>query len=158
MVPFQGVHYHLTEWGWADLRWVAPLLGLALLANNSLGLPILRSYSICTMHQPCNVMEQIFSILKHQFNILICPPEYNLDTQAHVPLALAALHNFIWRHDPDEIEHFNDVVLDPDHTHEVGVLALGPPGTAEHGAATDRCSEVARLMWAQYQATLENRA
>ena len=70
----------------------------------------------------------------------------------HWPHYIISYADMTWMRD------FNDVVLDPNHTHEVGVLDLGPPRTAEHGAAKDRCNEMARLMWAQYQATLENRA
>jgi len=88
----------------------------------------------------------------------MCPPEYDLDTQARIPPALAALHNFICRHDPEEIVDFDAIGLDLEPWDDVGELALGPPVTAEHGEAEVRCSEVARLMWAQYQATLENRA
>ena len=52
MVPFWGVHYHLTEWGWSDLRWVNPSFSLALRTYNHLGQPIPRSLSIYAMHWP----------------------------------------------------------------------------------------------------------
>ena len=43
----------------------------------------------------CNIIECICGVLKQQFHILVHPPEYNMDVQAHLPPALAPLHNFI---------------------------------------------------------------
>jgi len=96
--------------------------------------------------------------MKQHFKILVCPPEYDLDIQAQVPLAMVTLHNFICRNDPDKIYDFNKVGLDLDPRGDVEVLAVGPPGPVEHVEAQDRHTEVARLMWSQYKATLENRA
>src|SRR5882724_466916 len=105
-----------------------------------------------------NMVERIFGIMKQCFKIIVCPPEYDLDIQAHIPLAMAALHNFICRNDPDKIYDFNEVGLDLDPRGDVGVLAVGLPGPVESGEAQDRHTEVARLMWAQYKVILENRA
>ena len=102
------------------------------------------------------MVERIFVIMKQCFKILVCPPEYDLNIQAQVPLAMAAL--FICRNNPDEIYDFNKVGLDLDPRGDVGVLAVGLPGLVEHVEAQDRRTEVARLMWAQYKVTLENRA
>ena len=49
-----------------------------------------------------NVIERIFRVLKRHFRILLIAPEYNLEVQAWIPVALSALHNFIHIHDPDE--------------------------------------------------------
>ena len=51
----------------------------------------------------CNVIERIFGVLKQRFRILQLPPEYDISIQALIPSALAALHNFIQRYNPDEI-------------------------------------------------------
>ena len=42
-----------------------------------------------------NVIECIFGMLKCRFWILHLAPEYSMDIQAHIPAALAAVHNFI---------------------------------------------------------------
>ena len=55
-----------------------------------------------------NVIKRIFGVLKRHFRILQLPPEYNMRIQAQVPAALAALHNFIWQYDPEEIRMFED--------------------------------------------------
>jgi hypothetical protein len=48
-----------------------------------------------------NVIERAFGVMKRQWRILVIPPEYDLDTQAHIPAALCAIHNFIQILDPD---------------------------------------------------------
>jgi hypothetical protein len=56
-----------------------------------------------------NVIEQIFGVLKWCFCILVHPPQFDMDIQAHLPPALTALHNFIHKHDPDDIADFDNV-------------------------------------------------
>ncbi len=83
-----------------------------------------------------------------------------MDKQARLPPALAALHNFIWKHDPDDIAAFDDVE-DPQPGAHVegpataeGQLAEGLPGVAERWQANDRWDRIAQEMWTQYQAEL----
>ncbi|KAF9249183.1 hypothetical protein L218DRAFT_799376, partial [Marasmius fiardii PR-910] len=49
--------------------------------------------------QACNVVEQIFGILKWQFPVFSRAPEYSIDYQTCLVSALSALHNFIQIHD-----------------------------------------------------------
>ena len=42
--------------------------------------------------------------MKWKFHILHLAPEYSLDLQAHIPAALAAIHNFTRRHEHDDEE------------------------------------------------------
>jgi len=42
-----------------------------------------------------NVIEQIFGVLKRCFRILVYAAEIDMDLQAHIPAALAAIHNFM---------------------------------------------------------------
>jgi len=51
-----------------------------------------------------NVIERIFGVMKHRFRILLLAPEYSLEIQARIPAALAAIHNFIRSHDPNNDE------------------------------------------------------
>ena len=73
-----------------------------------------------------NVIEHIFGVLKRRFRILVHPPEYSMDIQARLPPALAALHNFIRIHNPDEIVD----ILPPDNVdiEATGALATELPG------------------------------
>lgn len=59
-----------------------------------------------------NVVERVFGVLKRRFTILVHPPEYSMEIQARIPPALAATHNFIREHDPDEIFEFQEA-FDP---------------------------------------------
>ena len=51
-------------------------------------------------------LKAYFGILKCWFTILDCPLEYSMAIQAHIPLALAAVHNFTCIHDEDEVLKF----------------------------------------------------
>ena len=53
-----------------------------------------------------NVIECIFGIVKKWWVILTCPAQYDMDVQVWIPLALAALHNFILQFDPADIKKF----------------------------------------------------
>jgi hypothetical protein len=57
------------------------------------------------------VIEQIFGVIKNCWRILVVPPAYSMKLQARIPAALAALHNFIIEHDPED--HVDPDVWDP---------------------------------------------
>jgi hypothetical protein len=99
-----------------------------------------------------NVIERIFGILKRRFRILQLPPEYNMDVQALIPPALAALHNFIRKFDPDEIHEFDPVQFEMVHRPEsAGELGRGPATSNERARANERRDKIAADMWEQYQ-------
>ena len=98
-----------------------------------------------------NVIEHIFGILKARFTILTIRPRFNLDIVARLPPALAALHNFIRVHDPNEISDF--LQDDPDDLElpYVGELAGGFLNAAERQMANTQRGGIAQDMWIQYQ-------
>ena len=108
----------------------------------------------------------MFGILKNWFAILWCNPDLTPDIQAHLPSALAALHNVICEYDQDELDDFLDEseFADQDigeldlQAGDEGQLAEGPPGRAEKRDADKRRDEIAEQMWIQYQQVLESRA
>jgi DDE superfamily endonuclease len=53
-----------------------------------------------------NVIERIFGVVKRKFKILGQVPEYSVDTQVHLVLALCGLYNFIRQYEDidDELE------------------------------------------------------
>ena len=62
----------------------------------------------------------------------MCPPEY----PSHASLCPSGNGHYtisMYGNDLDEINDFNEVVLDLDPRSDIGVLALGPPGTVECG-------------------------
>jgi hypothetical protein len=108
-----------------------------------------------------NVIERIFGILKRRFRILRDPPEYNMDIQALIPPALAALHNFIRDFDPEDIHQYDDDQLDnleigiaPESVGELGTGLVTPRETAR---ANERRDRIAAEMWEQYQDYLARR-
>ena len=78
-------------------------------------------------------------------------PEYNMSLQAQIPVTLAAVHNFIREHEPEEEENDDD----PDDIQPIG----GGVGDDDDEAAEihdglgqhdDRRDQIAKDMWAQY--------
>ena len=93
-----------------------------------------------------NVIEWIFGVLKWWFKILTIAPEYSMKTQAHIPPALAAIHNFIWSHDNNEIDDLISQVYNP-QPGALGELAVGPPLVVEYIHAQEKWDEIAAVMW-----------
>jgi hypothetical protein len=84
-----------------------------------------------------------------------------MDVQSRLPPALAALHNFIHEHDPDDLAEYDDIE-DPQpgvrkNLEAVGELARGIPRAAERNGAVTRRDQIAQMMWVQYQEELERR-
>jgi hypothetical protein len=112
-----------------------------------------------------NVIEQIFGILKQQFQILQLPPEYGMEIQAQIPPVLAALYNFIRTYDPDDV--YDDDDEDEDnkplnlqmgpHPNSVGQLR-GLVTPQELARANQRRDKITSDMWEQYQHVLAARA
>jgi len=73
--------------------------------------------------------------------------------QALIPPALAALHNFIWQYDPEEIRVYDNEVFDPqmDYQESAGELV-----TDEMLRANERRDRMAGEMWEQYQDYLQS--
>ena len=99
-----------------------------------------------------NVIERIFGVLKRHFRILVHPPKYDMRTQARLPAALGALHNFIHDNDPDDVADFED---DNENLYDggqpfMGELAGGVPNRAERARASQRQESIAKAMWEQY--------
>lgn len=77
-----------------------------------------------------------------------------MSIQARVPPALAAVHNFIHIHDPNEIHDFDDNAardFSPGHSE----LAIGPANVAECDEAVINRDIIAEAMWVAYQTQLE---
>ena len=112
----------------------------------------------------CNIVEQIFGILKNRFGILRSNPNLDVDTQAKLAPALAAIHNVIREYDAadmqDLLDEYHDVDDGPrvgEHSQGAGNLALGPARSAERRQADTRRANIANEMWQQYQAELRRR-
>ncbi|KAG2062952.1 hypothetical protein BDR04DRAFT_988490, partial [Suillus decipiens] len=96
-----------------------------------------------------NVIEHIFGVIKHQFCILLLPPEYSMDIQAHIPPALCLVHNVIRVHDPNDMMDYHNV-LDEHFLTDTGSLANGPPTEHACTCASLHCDQIASEMWEDY--------
>lgn len=107
-----------------------------------------------------NVIERIFGVLKRRFRILVIPPEYDLQIQTHIPPALCALHNFIRRHDPSDINDFPDATDNPADRADgsgIGELATSAVSARERASAGNKRDQIAQDMWNSYQQILRER-
>ena len=88
--------------------------------------------------------------------------EYSLSTQAKIPGAIAALHNFIHVHDPDDLAHDDGDNSDDSETEDFEYFNTGdnpitPESLGGHisQAEKDRASakrdEIAMAMWNDYE-------
>jgi hypothetical protein len=102
-----------------------------------------------------NVIEHIFGVVKRRWQILTGPPEFPMSTQAQIPPALAALHNFILQLDPFDLEEFHDDVIDPMpgqyRDRDFGQLAHSVANRAEKWQAENKRDHIAQKMWEDYQ-------
>jgi DDE superfamily endonuclease len=101
-----------------------------------------------------NVIDRIFGILKGRFHILEVAPQYDIRIQVLIPLALAALHNFIRQYDPKDIcedDNGDAFTLQFDHPEYTGELGAGPVTPNETLQANERRDRITHEMWEQYQ-------
>jgi hypothetical protein len=115
--------------------------------------------------QAWNVIEHIFGVIKKRWVILVLQSKFDMELQAQIPAALAALHNFILDRDPTQA-HVNEDVYDPSPgEHLDPEELLQSQGTTADTRLTEEESEegrqlwdsIAQAMWEQYQQTLSNR-
>ncbi|KIK77755.1 hypothetical protein PAXRUDRAFT_165815, partial [Paxillus rubicundulus Ve08.2h10] len=115
-----------------------------------------------------NIIERIFGVLKCWFHILLLAPEYDLDTQAHIPSTLCAIHNFIWHHCFDNKDladacHFMDDQNDQDYHHVPDILHIQGYAGDEKLEVGGNCKfkrmddSITQEMWADYQGILMER-
>jgi hypothetical protein len=76
--------------------------------------------------------------------------------QAHLPVVLAAIHNFIHTQDPEELTDFIEAE-DLEWGFVSEELAMSQTSRAERAQANVRQDVIASEMWAQYQAELQCR-
>ncbi|KAJ7085377.1 hypothetical protein B0H15DRAFT_783006, partial [Mycena belliarum] len=104
-----------------------------------------------------------FGVSKRRFRLMNVAPEYSAQTQAKIPCALAALHNFIRIHDPDDFSDdgpgqggprnptFTLREIDGDNRREFPEEELGRfVSPAEKARAEAFRDGIAQEMWAQY--------
>jgi hypothetical protein len=106
-----------------------------------------------------NVIERIFGVIKRRWGIIREVCEYPLRVQSQLPLALAALHNFIIIYDPPkkpfrlpEVRELQDPDPNGDSVPTVGI------SSAETTRASRLRDSIATAMWESYLAETARRA
>ena len=95
-----------------------------------------------------NVIERIFGVLKQRFRILLLPPQYKLDIQIRVPVALSALHNFIRDHSPvEDIPELDINIHDTNHGDNFPGTAAAVAEDVGEDVARIRRDRIATQMW-----------
>jgi hypothetical protein len=113
-----------------------------------------------------NVVERIFGVIKHRWTILTRAPHYNMETQAQIPSALVALHNFILEHDESDLDRWivdeqaADLLPGARRTQPVDFGRLSSSDRvlgAEKARAEQMRDQLANAMWTDYQQMLQER-
>ncbi|KAL5496125.1 hypothetical protein ACEPAH_3042 [Sanghuangporus vaninii] len=133
LVPYRGVHYHLKEWGSANIR------------------PQNKEELFNLWHAKArNAVERIFGIAKRRFKLLTTSPEFDTTTQAKIILALCCLHNVVRvyeRHNHTPVTEISSQVQEPHLNNNLTASV----SAAEQSAANDRRDSIASDMWNFYQ-------
>ncbi|KAJ6537447.1 hypothetical protein DFH09DRAFT_1091030 [Mycena vulgaris] len=102
--------------------------------------------------------------IARQWAILVRAPEYDMSVQARIPPAMAALHNFILKHDSEEWDDILDMEIEDPATgtrgpnqDRFGHLAEGPTDPMEKARSEARRDRIAQAMWVSYQELLRER-
>ena len=100
-----------------------------------------------------NVIERIFGAIKQRYRILLLPPKFNLEIQAHIPAALSAIHNFICMHNPNEepAPEEDNVQNDISSVSGAGSVDTAVMETNEVVTSGTRRDQIAQAMWDDYQ-------
>lgn len=112
--------------------------------------------------QARNVVERIFGVIKRRFRILLLGQEYSMKVQAQIPAALAAIHNFILHHDPNEGPVPGGDSVHSNYVSQAGDEIVrdyrGEINEVVHEEVTNRRDTIAQHMWDSYQQVLLDRA
>lgn len=157
LIPYREVRYHLAEWGRAAVRYIVSYPKLNSQITFSIFRPESKEELFNLRHaQLRNTIERIFGVLKQRYRILLLPAKYDLLVQSQIPVALAAIHNFIVLHEPyNQPEADSEDLtgherrgdpLDPDHRASSLVAEL------EGEEGDERRDAIATAMWRDYAA------
>ena len=96
-----------------------------------------------------NAIEHIFDVLKHQFQILLLPLEYDISIQVRIPPALCLVHNVICIHDLNNVLPLPDL-QNSDIERDTGVLANSIPIEEARTCSHTMCDAIVTTMWYDY--------
>jgi hypothetical protein len=100
-----------------------------------------------------NVIERIFGVLKRKFRILKTAPEYSIDVQGDLVLALTGLHNFARLRDGSQVDDYLESSEEPlDDDIDVDIQPEPELSQVQSNKVMDRFRDfLAEQMWNDYQ-------
>jgi hypothetical protein len=100
-----------------------------------------------------NVIERIFGVLKRKFKILKTAPEYSIEVQGDLVLALTGLHNFARLRDGSHVDDYlesREELLDDDI--DLDIQPEPEPTQVQSNKVMDGFRDLlAEQMWNDYQ-------
>ena len=105
-----------------------------------------------------NAIERIFGVVKRKFKILKAAPEYSIETQVDIVIALTALYNFTRLRDGNIVDNYIESVEEEVEDIQPDTIQ---PNTTEIGASLRTRSmdilrdKIAEDMWKDYQQYIE---
>jgi hypothetical protein len=137
MKPYNCTRYHLREWN-----------------EPGVGRPETKEELFNLRHsQLRNHIERIFGVLKRKFKILNGPPQYSLEQQRDLVIALTALFNFIASRDRNtDLDLLTPVLTENDDviTDLPEVFLLTEASDAARKRMEKKRDQIATTMWAEY--------
>ncbi|KAF8173245.1 hypothetical protein K438DRAFT_1610970, partial [Mycena galopus ATCC 62051] len=105
-----------------------------------------------------------FGATKKKFKMFQQPSNFSVHTQARIIMVCSIIHNFIRIHDPADADLDSDIEMDDDGLDGAPRGDIDPdelsagisPNETEQADA--RHNNIARAMWASYQAELQRQA
>jgi hypothetical protein len=153
MVPYRGVRYHLKEQRLASQKCVIPaytnLYTNLYRPQNAKELFNLRHASLR------NAIERIFGVLKRRFKILKAAPEYSIQTQIDIVLALTALFNFTRLRDGNIVDNYISIFETEENTEDIQpetqAIESNKTNKVEARGMDILRDRIAEDMWKDYQ-------
>lgn len=138
MTPYSKTRYHLQEQARAALQ-----------PQSSKELFNLRHAMLR------NVIERVFGVIKRKYKILTQPPEFSLEVQIDLVLALTALHNFTFRRmrwqDDSDVQRYESELTPQELSPPAEILVTSSEQRAQRRQMEEYRDQIAQLMWDDYQ-------
>jgi hypothetical protein len=154
MVPYRGVRYHLKEQRLASQKCVFYLYKDLYYTNNNTRPQNARELFNLRHASLRNVIERIFGVLKRRFKILKTAPEYSIQTQIDIVLALTALFNFTRLRDGNIVDNYISIFETEENTEDIQpeTQATESNKTKVEARGMDILRDrIAEDMWKDYQ-------
>lgn len=158
MVPYRGVRYHLKEQRLASQKYYSPIVLTYYYYTNSYTRPENAKELFNLRHSSLrNAIERTFGVLKRKFKILRTAPEYSIETQIDIILALTALFNFTRIRDGNIVDNYINITEREEVIEDIQPITLESTDSvdtsikAEDNSMAILRDQIAEVMWQDYQ-------